>query len=609
MKKIILRSLAVILLIFSWWGYKLVWGKPFNVNHFFERALITFALEDPEMLTQLGMIENTFLDFHSDDLTDRSMAFENKMMGKVKQNLAILRSYDLEDLNASQQLSYRMLEYFLQTMVDGEAFQYHSYPVNQLFGVQNNLPSFMESMHRIEDEGSARNYLSRLSQIDRVFEQTIAGLQHRQDIGVVPPRFVIEKVLTEMRGFIDTPVQDNILYETLSRKLAETEVDSTTIAELLAEAEEIITGDVYPGYRVLIEFMAGQLDIATTENGVWKLPDGEAFYQYTLKQFTSTDYTPDDIHALGLSEVARIEKQMLSILRDEGFTSGTVGDRVQALQKDPRYQYPDTAGVRDQIMADYQAILDEIDAGMDRAFNLRPESRLEVLRVPEFKEDTAPGAYYQPPSMDGKRPGKFYANLRDVSEISKPFMRTLAYHEGIPGHHYQIAIQTELQNVPMIRRLPLFTAYTEGWGLYAERVAWELGFQDDPLDNLGRLQAEMMRAVRLVVDSGLHAKRWTREKAIDYMLEKTGMSESDVVTEIERYIVMPGQATAYKVGMLKILELREKARTALGEAFDIREFHTTVLQNGALPLTMLEEQVDDYIRMTLETQEQLRRDS
>ena len=568
MNMIILKSLTVILLLTGVWSYKLVWGKPLNINHFFERALITFALDDPEILTQLGLIENTFLDFHSDDLTDRSMAFEEKSLGKVKKNLAILRSYDLEDLNPSQQLSYRSLEYFLQTIVDGEAYQYHNYPVNQLFGVQNNLPSFMESMHRIEDEKSARNYLSRLTQIDRVFGQTIEGLQHRQEMGVVPPRFVIERVLTEMRNFIDTPVQENILYATLSRKLADTEVDSIKAAKLLAEAETIISEDVYPGYKILIDFMAGQLDIATTENGVWKLPDGGGYYQHLLNQYTTADYTAEQIHGLGLGEVSRIEKQMLAILQDEGFTSGTIGDRMQALQEDPRHLYPDTAGVRDQILADYQAILDEIDAGMDQAFNLRPESGLEVVRIPEFKEDTAPGAYYQPPSLDGKRPGQFFVNLRDLSEINKPFMRTLAYHEGIPGHHFQIALQTELKDVPMIRRLPLFTAYTEGWGLYSERVAWELGFQDNPLDNLGRLQAEMMRAVRLVVDSGLHAKQWTREAAIDYMLEKTGMPEGDVVTEIERYIVLPGQATAYKVGMIKILELREKARNALGDAFD-----------------------------------------
>jgi len=272
---------------------------------------------------------------------------------------------------------------------------------------------------------------------------------------------------------------------------------------------------------------------------------------------------------------------------------------MNALAEDERFYYPDTDEGREQILKDYQTIIDEINAGLDDSFNVRPASSVEVLRIPEFKEKTSPGAYYQQPSMDGSRPGRFFANLYDIKATPKYGMRTLAYHEAIPGHHFQIAIAQELEGVPIFRKFGLFTSYVEGWALYSEKVAWEQGFQDEPLDNLGRLQAELFRGVRLVVDTGIHAKRWTRQEAIDYMIQNTAMAESDVVSEIERYIVMPGQACAYKVGMIKILELREKAQTALGDKFDIKQFHDVVLKNGAVPLDILEQIIDGYIAETV----------
>ena len=292
---------------------------------------------------------------------------------------------------------------------------------------------------------------------------------------------------------------------------------------------------------------------------------------------------------------------MEAILQSEGLREGTIGARVQQLARRPDQLYPDSDAGREQILADYQVILDEIDAGMDAVFNLRPETGVEVRRVPEFSQDTAPGAYYQGPSLDGERPGVFYANLRNVDEIPKFGMRTLAYHEGIPGHHFQIALTQELEDLPMFRRLIPMTVFAEGWALYAEQLAWEMGYQDDPLDNLGRLQAEMFRAVRLVVDTGMHYKRWSREQSIEYMLEHTGMGEDEVTAEIERYLVNPGQALAYKIGMLKILELREYARSELGEQFDLKAFHDQVLTHGALPMYLLERVVRDWVESLQET--------
>ncbi|MDQ7050102.1 MAG: DUF885 domain-containing protein [Enterobacterales bacterium] len=320
-------------------------------------------------------------------------------------------------------------------------------------------------------------------------------------------------------------------------------------------------------------------------------------YRLALKFFTTSNYSPDYIHQLGLSEVDRIQAEILQILKQQDFdTSQGFEVAIKSMADQPRFYYPDTDAGREQILADYQKIIDEIDAGMDKAFRIKAKAGVKVERIPKFKEKTSPGAYYNGPAIDGSRPGIFYANLYDIKATPKYGMRTLAYHEAIPGHHFQISVAQELEDIPLFRKFGLFTAYVEGWALYAERVAWEMGYESDPFDNIGRLQAELFRGVRLVVDTGIHAKRWTRQEAIDYMMKNTGMPESDVVAEIERYIVMPGQACAYKVGMMKILELRQKAKDALGDRFDLRDFHDVVLKNGAVPLDILEEFVDNYIQ-------------
>lgn len=401
-----------------------------------------------------------------------------------------------------------------------------------------------------------------------------------------------------MRALIAGPPAQNLLSTNLDEKLAKLsadELDEATRERLKAEARAAVQDAVYPAYRELIAYYEQLLPKTKGNFGAWALPDGAAFYAWAVKQHTTTGMTPDQVHELGLREVARIEGEMDAILRAEGLAEGTVGARVQQIGRRPDQLYPDTDAGRKQILADYQRIIDEIDAGLDPYFDVRPKIGVKVERVPEFREKTAPGAYYNTPAFDGSRPGIFYANLRNVAEIPKFGMRTLAFHEAIPGHHFQKTIQQELEGVPTFRKVLPFTAFAEGWALYTERLAWEIGYQKNPLDNLGRLQAEMFRAVRLVVDTGLHHKRWTREQAIDYMGEKTGMPESDVVAEIERYLVMPGQALAYKVGMNRILELRERARAELGDGFDLRRFHNLVLTAGDMPLMLLERRVGDWI--------------
>jgi uncharacterized protein (DUF885 family) len=360
---------------------------------------------------------------------------------------------------------------------------------------------------------------------------------------------------------------------------------------------EAVEKSVYPAYERMRAALIEQRPKAQdTADGVGRLPDGAAFYQAMLKQFTTSDYTPDEVHALGLAEVARIDGEMDALLDSQGLTEGTVAERVAALRTDPRFQFPNTDEGRAQVLDRYRAILDEVAARMPEYFRTIPPGKLAVERVPVSTEKGSSGAHYKPAAMDGSRPGTFFANLRDTTETPAWSMKTLAYHEGIPGHHFQIATAQGLKGLPMIRQQPIYSAYSEGWALYAERLMAEIGLYDgDPFGDLGRLQAEMYRAVRLVVDTGLHAKGWTREQAIDYMVAATGMAESEVTSEIERYMALPGQACAYKVGQLKILELREKARAELGAKFDLKDFHTVVLENGAVPLTVLEALVDDWI--------------
>lgn len=578
-----------------------IWFKPLQIDWFFDRVMLEFALDDPQLLSSLGMLDGIGLRGHNAKLSDGSEERELRLMERARENLATLRSYDRDSLELQQQLSYDAMERFLEMAVEGERWRHHDYPLNQMFGVQNSLPSFMATTHRVPDRKGAEHYIARLSQFGRRLDQALEGVQRREAEGVVPPTFVVEKVLHEMRGFVGTEPRENILYTALEGHLA-TLVERAELAaaerdSLLAQAAAQIRDTVYPAYGRLIAYYDEVLPRTQGNHGVWALPDGDAFYQYRIRMMTTTDLDAAEIHAYGLAEVARIGAEMDAILRAQGYTEGSIGERLLALRQAPGQLYEDSDAGRAQIIADYQAIIDEIDTGLGGVFNLRPDTGVKVERVPEFREVGAPGAYYQRPSLDGARPGVFYINLRDVNEAPRFGMRTLAYHEAIPGHHFQLAIAQQLSDLPIFRRMIPFIAYTEGWALYAEQLAWELGFQEDPLDNLGRLQAEMFRAVRLVVDTGLHAKRWTREEAIDYMREHTGMGEKEVVAEIERYLVMPGQALAYKIGMRKILELRARAQAALGDDFELAEFHDIMLANGALPLELLEDQVDAWLEL------------
>lgn len=590
--------LGVVVLLAGVFAVNSIYFRPWSIRVFFERTFLQFALQNPELLTSIGLLEQFGIQSHNAKLNDESPAHTERLLALGKESLETLRQYSTNRLSTQNQLSVRVLDWFLRTQADGAPFAFHDYPVNQFQGVQSQLPEFLTTMHPVRDQRGAENYLRRLDAIPTKWGQLLESLRLREQRGILPPRFVVERVLKEMREFVAMPAATNPLARVFGDKLDKVDgLSPEQKAEFKRGAQHVIESKVYPAYRELIDYFVQLEPKTTTDDGVWKLPDGDAFYAWILREHTTTRLSPAEIHDVGLREVARIEVEMRTILDAQGHTGGTPSEWLQRLATDDRFLYPNTDEGRNQALAEYKRIADEVLAAAPEYFNVLPKAGIEVRRVPEFKETTAPAAYYNMPAMDGSRPGIFFVNVRDMAELPKYGMKTLTYHEGVPGHHFQIAIAMELNGVPTFRKMGLFTAYAEGWALYAERLGKEAGFYtNDPYGDLGRLQDEMLRAVRLVVDTGIHAKRWTREQAIRYMVEKTGMAEPSVVSEIERCIVAPGQACSYKVGMLKILELRERAKSALGEHFDLRAFHDVLLKNGAVPLEILEQLVEEWIQ-------------
>jgi uncharacterized protein (DUF885 family) len=507
--KVALAAAGVLLVAAIAFVVPTLWFKPYSPNHQYTRIFARFAFQSPMLLSQLQFLP-AWADFHSGKLDDRSLAFRERQARWLDRELETLRSYRRGAIRDT--LSHDILEWFMADASLGDRYRLHGYPLNQLFGEQSNLPSFLLETHRIAREKDARNYVKRLEQFERYYGQVLEDLRVREERGITPPRFVVERVLTEMREFVGPAPAEHVLYTHLRTRLDSLPALRPRQREaLLGRAEAAIAERVYPAYHRMIAYAEHLEGVATTDDGVWKLPDGEAYYDYMLRQYTTTAMTADEIHQLGLSEVARIEAEMRAILAAEGYSVGEhVGPALAEVFREERFQWPDTDEGRRAILAEYQRINDEIDAGLAPLFGVRPRMGVRVERIPQFKEATSPLAYYNPPALDGSRPGVFFANLRDVGEHAKPRMRTLTYHEATPGHHFQIAIAQEMTGVPFFRKVIPFTAYVEGWALYAEQVAAENGFQDDPYDRLGYLSDQMLRACRLVVDTGIHNKRiWT----------------------------------------------------------------------------------------------------
>ena len=507
-----------------------------------------------------------------------------------------LGRFDRDELTGQDALSWDIMTWQLDQRIVGSDFLWHDFPVNQLMAVHNLLPSFMTDQHPLRGDADVDFYIRRLAQFPEVFEGTIEVVAYRVAQGLVPPRFALEKTARDARAFVEEPIAGNPLVERFVERVDREGVVSDERREgLESELVQAVREFVVPAYRVFADYLEGLLDEAESNDGVWRMDDGEAFYRWVLRGHTTTNLSPGEIHQLGLEEVERISTEMDAVLCGQGHCEGTVGERMATLNADERFLFEDSDAGREAILNAYRAIANQAEQSLDGWFHDGPAAGLEVRRVPEYREETAFRAYYMRPAVDGARPGIFFVNLRSVEEHPRFSLPTLAHHEAVPGHHLQVSRMQAMEDVPRFRRSIGLHAHAEGWALYAEHLAYEMGLLEDPYDNLGRLQAELFRAVRLVVDTGMHHHRWTREEGIDYMFEITGMPESDVVAEIERYLVIPGQACAFKIGMLRMQDMRSRAEETLGDAFDIRDFHRVILDNGAMPLDLLDGVVDQWI--------------
>jgi uncharacterized protein (DUF885 family) len=513
------------------------------------------------------------------------------------------REFDRSALTAEGRTSYDLWLYGLERAEAARPFRRRNYIFHQMAGPHTGLPQALINFHRVDDEADMVAYVARIGELGRAVGQATERARLAAGEGVHAPRFAYDAVLRQARALLTgAPFEgdgDSPIFADAKAKIAAL-VSGGRLApargdELRAAAATALTQRFAPAYEELIAFVesdrASSPEVAT---GVWSLPDGEAYYRNRLAASTTTTMTADEIHELGLAEVARIHGEMEAIKRQVGF-AGTLEEFIASLRGNPQFLFPNTDEGREAYLQASRDFYAAVEARLPEYFGLLPKAGLVVKRVEAFREVAGQAQHYTPGTPDGSRPGTYYVHLIDMTSMPKIEMESVAYHEGIPGHHMQIAIAQELTGVPMFRTQFGTTAYTEGWGLYAERLAKEMGRFEDPYSDFGRLGAEIWRAIRLVVDTGLHAKGWTEEQAVRYFLANGATSEGQVRAEIRRYIVNPGQATAYKVGMLKILELRERARTALGPRFDIRGFHDTVLGGGALPLPILERRVDEWI--------------
>jgi len=580
-------------------------ARPGSFHRLLDELTARSINSNPELRSMLGLSDDGVGDL-SHRMNDVSLPRREVLRAEMEEGLEAVTAFDRQALVGQERWSHDLATWFYRTQIDLMAFDWSPawlpagasvYAVDQLFSIPVAIPQFMENHHRVVDEDDAENYIARLGAIATKLDQVGANFDMQAGHGVVPPEVALEGAAAQIRTLLAPEPGASLFVDALRRKLDNVPaIDDERRTALLAEAEEAVRTHTNPAYARLLARIDEALAKHPGNHGVWALPDGKAFYDAALRWNTSTTLDADAIHRIGLEEVARIEVRMDALLVDQGLTEGSVGSRVVALAEDPRFAYEDSEAGRAEVIADIEAVIDRLQPHIPEYFGLVPEQPLQVRPVPAHAQATAPGGYYYPPAMDGSRPGTFFINLGDMASNTRWSLPTLAYHEGSPGHHFQIALGQTLTDLPLLRRSLNPSAFTEGWALYAEQLAAEMGlYEDDPLGDLGRLQAEMFRSVRLVVDTGLHRKRWTPEQAVAYMVEKTGMNPGDVRNEVNRYLVQPGQACSYKMGHLKMLELREDARARLGERFDIRAFHDVVLGNGALPLLVLEQVVDEWV--------------
>ena len=574
--------------------------KPYSIDHYLAKELVIGLADSPEALTYIGIFDNfNWLTKHNSRLsipTDEDMDNDIKKLEKAIKTLYKYKDSSLSDIQKNTKaIAIFDLENNLRELKE---FPYLDYPLNQIGGIHLNTIQFMNDMHPIRDISEAEDFIKRAYLVKEVYRGALNDLEKQAENGIYPPEFVYGHVIKQLQEFINYEFIKHPLFTQFMMKVQELDLNESDINYLESEIKQAIEKSVTPGFEILLKFMLKTQKYANKSHGIWSQPGGDEYYKLRIRSYTTTDYSPEEIHQMGLSEVQRISNRMNEILTSLGYdtVSKSVGQIMNELNENPDFLYADTPNRKEIVVNDYTFMVNEAIAVMSDYFHTMPRSEVVVKAVPEYSEKTAAGGYYQAPALDGSRPGVFYANLYDIKQTPTYSMRTLTYHEATPGHHHQIAHSLENEDLTLYRRFGYGTsAFAEGWALYAERLALEVGLAEDPYDELGILQSEIFRAVRLVVDTGMHYKRWTREEAMKYMKEKTGMSDTEVRVEIERYIVWPGQALSYKVGMIKILELRERAMQELGNKFNIKDFHSAVLDHGNPPLFIVEEMVNKMV--------------
>lgn len=563
-----------------------------DINAFFEAAFDEGVARSPELATSLGDRRGY------DRWSDETEAFaEEGLRRRVAQRAEMRARWNPAELNANDALSFRLFEQSVTRAEQGWRWRNHRYIFNHFGGAQANLPAFLINQHQVTNVADAEAYVSRLNGVRAKLDAQIANAERSASLGIQPPKFSYEGVLTSSRNVITgapfTDGADSPLWADFKAKVNRLEIAQAEKDRLTTAGRDAMLSSVKPAYENLIAVMIQHEARASTDDGAWKLPDGDEFYAERLRNFTTTNLTADEIHEIGLRNVARLHGEMRTIMQQVNFR-GDLNAFFEFMETDPRFYVEDSAAGRAEYVRRATEVINVMRDRLPQYFGRLPRAPMEVRPVEPFRERSAGLAFYSGPAADGSRPGVYYVNTFDVKAIPTYQIEALAYHEGIPGHHMQIAIAQELESVPRFRRFGGYTAYSEGWGLYTERLGKEMGAYQDPYSDFGRLTMELRRAIRLVVDTGVHKKRWTRRQAVDYILANQPGDEASAMRDMGRYIVMPGQATAYMIGQAEILRLREEARTSMGARFSIAGFHDAVLANGAVPLDILGELVREW---------------
>lgn len=552
---------------------------------------------NPEEITSLGLDKGKYA-WAKSQLTQQSLERERAYKHENADRMARLKAFGRSQLHGNDLANYDTVLYTMETINRTVPFDYGSltrpYVVSQLTGAYQSVPTFLDRQHKIADKEDAEAYVARLRDFAVVLDQETERIRHDAGLKVVPPDFLIERTLEQMHALRSAAPADSILSTSLVRRTQELRIPG----DWAAEATRIVASEIYPALDRQAKTLGDLKPGAVHTAGVARLPQGKELYEVALRQGTTTDMTPEEVHQLGREQAKDLAARMDSLLRAQGMSSGTVAERAEALAKEPKYLYPNTDPGRQQVLDYCNGLIKALQPHLPKYFRVMPKAAVEVRRVPPYTEAGAPGGYYQAPPLDGSRPGAFFINLRDTNEWSRWKLPTLVYHESEPGHHFQLALVIEMPALPLIRKSGGgFSANVEGWALYAEQLVDEMGMYDqDILGRFGMLQSALFRAARCVVDTGLHAKGWSREQAIDYMVETTGNNRSSMTTEVERYCTWPGQATSYKVGQTRWLKLRSEAQRRLGSRFDIRDFHDVGLKAAPMPLAVLESVIDDWLK-------------